>query len=99
MTNQPAEHDAIYKRFFSEPEMVRSLIEDFLPPALAAELDFSTLERLPAEHVSETLQKRAGDCSRHAGTFPGAGIHPPAAAVCGLAEVGGSAAQRRGAKP
>ena len=61
MTNEPAQHDAIYKRFFGEPEMVRSLIEDFLPPALAAELDFSTLERLPAEHVSETLQKRAGD--------------------------------------
>ena len=58
MTNEPAQHDAIYKRFFGEPEMVRSLIEDFLPPALAAELDFSTLERLPAEHVSETLQKR-----------------------------------------
>lgn len=41
-------HDAGYKNFFSNPEMVASLLREFVPEDFVAELDFSTLERFRA---------------------------------------------------
>ena len=38
-------HDPAYKQFFSNPEMVESLLRDFVSADFIADLDFSTLER------------------------------------------------------
>ena len=54
--------DPNYKRLFSFPRMVEDLLRGFLPGQWLAELDFSTLDKLPAEYVSDELLKRHGDC-------------------------------------
>ena len=54
--------DPNYKRLFSFPRMVEDLLRAFLPGEVLAELDFSTLRKLPAEYVSDELLKRHGDC-------------------------------------
>ena len=54
--------DPNYKRLFSFPRMVEDLLRGFLPGQWLAELDFSTLDKLPTEYVSDELLKRHGDC-------------------------------------
>ena len=54
--------DPNYKRLFSFPRMVEDLLRGFLPGSWLAELDFSTLRKLPTEYVSDELLKRHGDC-------------------------------------
>ena len=54
--------DPNYKRLFSFPRMVEDLLRGFLPGDWLAELDFSTLRKLPTEYVSDKLLKRHGDC-------------------------------------
>ena len=54
--------DPNYKRLFSFPRMVEDLLRAFLSGDLLAELDFSTLQKLPTEYVSDELLKRHGDC-------------------------------------
>ena len=54
--------DPNYKRIFSFPRMVEDLLRGFLPGQWLAELDFSTLDKLPAEYVSDELLRRHGDC-------------------------------------
>ena len=54
--------DPNYKRLFSFPRMVEDLLRGFLPGSWLAELDFSTLQKLPTEYVSDELLKRHGDC-------------------------------------
>ena len=54
--------DPNYKRIFSFPRMVEDLLRGFLPGRWLDELDFSTLQKLPAEYVSDELLKRHGDC-------------------------------------
>ena len=54
-------HDKAYKLMFSEPVMAREFCEDFLDPEIVAELDLDTLERLPAEFISETWEERSDD--------------------------------------
>ena len=54
--------DPNYKRLFSFPRMVEDLLRGFLPGDWLAELDFSTLRKLPTEYVSDELLKRHGDC-------------------------------------
>ena len=54
--------DPNYKRIFSFPRMVEDLLRGFLPGQWLAELDFSTLDKLPAEYVSDELLQRHGDC-------------------------------------
>ena len=54
--------DPNYKRLFSFPRMVEDLLRGFLSGDLLAELDFSTLQKLPTEYVSDELLKRHGDC-------------------------------------
>ena len=53
--------DPNYKRIFSFPRMVEDLLRGFLPGQWLAELDFSTLDKLPTEYVSDELLKRHGD--------------------------------------
>ncbi|MDR3175932.1 MAG: Rpn family recombination-promoting nuclease/putative transposase, partial [Desulfovibrio sp.] len=54
-------HDASYKLLFSHPEMVASLIQDFVPEEWVRELDFSTLERQNGSYVSDDLHERHDD--------------------------------------
>ena len=54
--------DPNYKRLFSFPRMVEDLLRAFLPGDVLAELDFSSLDKLPAEYVSDELLQRHGDC-------------------------------------
>ena len=54
--------DPNYKRLFSFPRMVEDLLHAFLPADVLAELDFSSLDKLPTEYVSDELLQRHGDC-------------------------------------
>ena len=54
-------HDAAYKGLFSRPRMVEDLLRGFVAPEWSGELDFSTLEKLPAEYVSDDLRRRHGN--------------------------------------
>ena len=45
-------HDPAYKQFFSNPEMVESLLRDFVSADFIADLDFSTLERCLGSYVT-----------------------------------------------
>ena len=54
--------DPNYKRLFSFPRMVEDLLRGFLPGDRLDDLDFSTLDKLPTEYVSDELLKRHGDC-------------------------------------
>ena len=54
-------HDAAYKLLFSHPRMVEDLLRGFAAGGWSDTLDFSTLEKLPAEFVSGDLRRRRGD--------------------------------------
>ena len=54
-------HDPAYKQFFSNPEMVESLLRDFVPADFVADLDFSTLERCSGSYVTDDLRERHDD--------------------------------------
>ena len=54
-------HDKAYKLLFCDPVLVEEFCKDFLGEELVADVDFSTLERLPAEFISETWEQRADD--------------------------------------
>lgn len=59
--------DRRHKKTYSHPEPVVSLIQEFLAEMLpggigwVARLDFSSLERLPTEHVSAAFRSRTSD--------------------------------------
>jgi hypothetical protein len=38
--------DSLYHRLFAHPRMVEELVREFVPEALAADLDFSGLQRV-----------------------------------------------------
>jgi hypothetical protein len=57
----PLPHDGSYKHLFSHPEMVASLIRDFVPEEWVRELDFSTLERQNGSYVADDLRERHDD--------------------------------------
>ena len=54
-------HDAAFKNLYAFPLMARGLMEIVLPRTLFEELDFDTLERLPAEWFGPGLERRLGD--------------------------------------
>lgn len=54
-------HDSAYKQFFSNPEMVESLLRDFVPADFIEDLDFSTLERCSGSYVTDDLRERHDD--------------------------------------
>ena len=54
-------HDAAYKDLFSRPRMVEDLLRGFAAREWSDALDLSTLEKLPAEYVSDDLRRRRGD--------------------------------------
>ena len=53
--------DAAYKELFSHPRMVEDLLRGIVVPEWSGALDFTTLEKLPAEYVSDDLRRRQGD--------------------------------------
>ena len=53
--------DAGYKRLFSRPRMVEDLLRGFAAREWAGDLDFASLEALPASFVSGDLRQRHGD--------------------------------------
>ncbi|MDE7064077.1 MAG: Rpn family recombination-promoting nuclease/putative transposase, partial [Desulfovibrionaceae bacterium] len=55
------QHDAAYKSLFTDPEMVASLLRRFVPADIVAEMDFSSLEPFPADHVAEDRRERRND--------------------------------------
>jgi len=54
-------HDPVYKLIFSEPRMVEDLLRAFVPGTWTDTLDFSSLDKQPAEYVGENLRRRLGD--------------------------------------
>ena len=54
-------HDRRYKRLFSHPLFFQKLMESFVHEEFVAELDFSTLERLDKQFVSEEYAERESD--------------------------------------
>ena len=57
----PTPYDGSYKHLFSHPEMVESLIRDFVPEDWVRDLDFTTLEKQNASYVSDDLRERHDD--------------------------------------
>ena len=43
MARERIPHDSAYRQFFSNPEMVESLLRDFVPADFIADLDFLLL--------------------------------------------------------
>ena len=54
-------HDEHYKRLFAFPRMVEDLLRGFVADDWIDELDFSTLQKLSAEYVSDERRTRHGD--------------------------------------
>ncbi len=54
-------NDGSYKNLFSHPEMVESLIRDFVPEDWVHDLDFSTLEKQNGSYVTDDLRQRHDD--------------------------------------
>jgi len=54
-------HDGAYKAMFSNPDMVRSLLLDFVPEEFVNDFDFSTLANCSSEYVSDGFEVRQGD--------------------------------------
>ena len=54
-------HDETYKKLFAFPRMVEDLLRGFVAGPRADDIDFSTLQKLSSEYVSDELLKRHGD--------------------------------------
>ena len=54
-------HDAAYKQLFSQPRMVRDLLDGFAARSWSGALDLDTLSALSAGYVGHDLQQRHGD--------------------------------------
>jgi predicted transposase YdaD len=56
-----ASHDESYKLLFSHPEMVEDLLRGFVAEDWVGQLDFSTLEKVGGQYVSDDLRERESD--------------------------------------
>ncbi len=56
-----ADHDHSYKQLFSNPELVRDLLQGFVIEDWVKELDLDTLERVNGSYVSDDLREREDD--------------------------------------
>ncbi|MCY4508838.1 MAG: Rpn family recombination-promoting nuclease/putative transposase [Acidobacteria bacterium] len=61
MTDTRPTHDAAYKQLFSQPRMVRDLLDGFAARGWIAALNLDTLTALPASYVGHDLRQRHGD--------------------------------------
>ncbi len=53
--------DSLYHRLFSHPLMVEGLVREFVPEAMAAGIDFSRMEMVPAKFHARRGKRRDGD--------------------------------------
>jgi hypothetical protein len=56
-----SEHDHSYKALFSHPQMVRDLLEGFIPGEWLAQLDYDSLQKVSGSYVTDDLRERADD--------------------------------------
>lgn len=56
-----AEHDHSYKLLFSHPQMVRDLLEGFIPGDWLSQLDYDSLQKVSGSYVSDDLRARTDD--------------------------------------
>lgn len=61
MVSENFPHDAAYKAFFSNPDMVKSLLLDFVPEDFVKYFDFDSLEVCSGSYISSGLQQRHDD--------------------------------------
>ncbi len=54
-------HDRRYKTIFSDPVMVESLLREFVPKKLVADLDFSSLTRIASTYETDDDRERSND--------------------------------------
>jgi predicted transposase YdaD len=54
-------HDHSYRHLFARPQLIESLVREFVPEPWVDDLDFSTLERVNASYVSHRLKRSEGD--------------------------------------
>lgn len=54
-------HDVSYRRFFSQPRMVKGLLRGFVAEPWVERLDFSSLRRANSSFVSREMHSRDGD--------------------------------------
>lgn len=55
------DHDSLYHRLFSHPQMVEDLLHNFLDPELLKELDLSRMRRENTKFTAPEGQRRRGD--------------------------------------
>ncbi len=61
MSKPENSYDRSYKKLFSHPAMMQSLLEDWVGGAWLAEVDFSTLTLCGTEHISDDFRSRYND--------------------------------------
>lgn len=54
-------HDKSYKRFFSDPVMIKDLLTGFIHEDWIKHLDFTTLETVKNHFVTDDLRQREDD--------------------------------------
>ena len=54
-------HDATYKLLFSHREMIQALLQGFVGEPWVAQLDFSSLQKVPVSFVTDDRRVRLGD--------------------------------------
>src|SRR5690606_39485662 len=61
LSAMPHAHDTGYKLLFSDKLMVRDLVRGFIDDPWLHQLDFSTLERISGQYVTEDMRQREDD--------------------------------------
>ncbi len=56
-----ADHDHSYKQLFSNPELIRDLLQGFVLEDWVSDLDLETLERVNGSYISDDLREREDD--------------------------------------
>ena len=54
-------HDKFFKEMLAQPEAARTFLRDFLPPAVAMQIDLSRLQLVKDSFVDEALQEHFSD--------------------------------------
>jgi predicted transposase YdaD len=61
IVRSPHPHDAFAIYMFSDPERARALLQNNLPPAIVAQIDWATLTLEPSSFIRHDLQKSQSD--------------------------------------
>lgn len=54
--------DGSYRLLFSNPQLVRDLFSGIIDEPWLSAFDWSALEPLPSDYISDSLRQRQGDC-------------------------------------